>query len=257
MKRPGLALQLFTVRDAVATDLDGTLRRVAGIGYAGVEPFGLTPDTARRTRRLCDELGLAIPSVHVPMPTGDRKDEVLEVLSNLKPERVVSGLGRVEFQTWDLVARACEQMNEADATLTAAGYSFGVHNHWWEFQELEGAYPYHYLLEHLYEDIFFELDVYWMQAGGVDPATTILEYGDRAHLLHVKDGPAIVGEPMVALGEGSVDIPGIVKDNEAHNEWLIVELDNCATDVFDAITSSLRYLEASVLGGESASAPRK
>lgn len=248
MKQPSVALQLFTVREAVTTDLDATLRRVAKIGYAGVEPFGLTPETAARTRQVCDELGLAIPSVHVPMPLGERKDEVLEALTSLRPERVVSGLGRNEFQTWDLVARASDQLNQAHAIMAAADYPFGVHNHWWEFQELAGMYPYRYLLENLHPNIFFELDVYWMQVGGVDPAKAIEEFGNKARLLHVKDGPAIVGEPMVALGEGNVDIPAIIRANEAHNEWLIVELDNCATDIFDAVEASLDFLKTSELG---------
>src|SRR5690606_242437 len=98
MNQARIELQLYTVRDAVGADLPGTLSRVAAAGYAGVEPFGLTPESAALTRRLCDDLGLAIPSVHVPLPLGEKQVEVLDILANLRPERVVSGLGADEFR---------------------------------------------------------------------------------------------------------------------------------------------------------------
>ena len=255
MTQPRIALQLFTVRDALGRDLEGTLKRVAAVGYRAVEPFGLTPDTAALTRRLCDDLGLGIPSVHVPLPTGDAKDAVLEVLAHLRPERVVSGLGKAEFATWDLVERSTHRLTEAHALLVGEGYTFGVHNHWWEYQQVAGRYPYRFLLENLPPDVFFELDVYWMQTGGVDPAATIKEFGNRAPLLHLKDGPTKVGEPMVALGQGEVDIRGIISANRPHTEWLIVELDNCSTDIFEAIDESLRYLKGSAAGDDRADAP--
>lgn len=225
------------------------------MGYRAVEPFGLTPATAALTRRLCDELGLGIPSVHVPLPRGDAKDGVLEVLEHLRPERVVSGLGQAEFTTWALVERSSERLAEAHALLAGEGYRFGVHNHWWEYQLVEGRYPYRYLLESLPHDAFFELDVYWMQTGGVDPATAIREFGARAPLLHLKDGPTKVGKPMVALGQGEVDIRGIIAANRPHTEWLIVELDNCETDIFDAVDASLRYLEGAASQPHRADAP--
>ena len=77
-------------------------------------------------------------------------------------------------------------------------------------------------------------------------AALLTELGARAPLLHVKDGPAKQGEPMVAVGSGSLDIQGIVRAGSA--EWLIVELDECATDMFEAVEASIRYLEDSGLG---------
>lgn len=243
MTKGRIALQLFSLRDAIAQDMEGTLRRVAAMGYAGVEPFGLTPETAVQTRRLCDELGLAVPSVHVRLPEGAARDVVLDTVAALAPERVVGGLGQAEFGALDKVVRVCERLNAANAVVTAQGLPFGVHNHWWEFEVVDGVPPYRTMLERLDPRVFFELDVYWMQAAGVDPATVMPEFAGRARLLHVKDGPAEVGRPMVALGEGVVDVPGIVRANAAHTEWLIVELDACETDMFEAVEKSLQYLQ--------------
>ena len=66
--------------------------------------------------------------------------------------------------------------------------------------------------------------------------------GSRAPLLHVKDGPCQIEAPMTALGEGVVDIPGVVAAGAESTDWLIVELDRCATDMLEAVRKSYQYL---------------
>jgi sugar phosphate isomerase/epimerase len=63
------------------------------------------------------------------------------------------------------------------------------------------------LFKRLIRDIFFELDIYWIQTAGQDPAEMVKRIGKRAPLLHIKDGPCDLGKPMVAVGEGAVDVP--------------------------------------------------
>ncbi|MGC8781906.1 MAG: sugar phosphate isomerase/epimerase family protein, partial [Anaerolineae bacterium] len=77
---------------------------------------------------------------------------------------------------------------------------------------------------------------------GVDPVQAIREAGPRATLLHIKDGPANTTDPMVAVGEGVMDFPAILKA-ASYAEWLIVELDRCATDMAEAVAKSVRYLK--------------
>lgn len=243
MDQVRIGLQLFSLRDELAADMEGTIRRVADIGYAGVEPFGLTPETATRTRRLCDELGLAVPSVHARMPEGEAVGAVMDTVAALAPERVVCTLGKAEFGSREAVEKVCDRFNAANELLIAQGLSFGVHNHWWEFEAVDGVTPYRVMLERLDPRVFFELDVYWMKTAGVDPAVVMSEFRGRAHLLHVKDGPAEVGRPMVALGQGAIDLPGIVAANAGATRWLIVELDVCETDMFEAVAESHSYLE--------------
>lgn len=237
-----IGLQLYSLRNEVASDLERTLRRVAAMGFEGVEPFGLTPETAARTRRLCDELGLTVPSVHVPMPEGEARERVVEIIGALRPERVVCTLGPEEFASARLVEDVCRRLNAVNDLVVALGLRFGVHNHWWEFQSVDGVMPYEVMLERLSPGVFFELDVYWLTAAGLDPAALLPVFGPRAPLLHLKDGSARFDEPMVALGTGSLDLAGIVAAAAADTEWLIVELDECATDMFEALEQSYTYL---------------
>lgn len=237
-----IGLQLYSLRDEAARDLEDTLRRVAAMGYEGVEPFGLTPETAAETKRLCDELNLAVPSVHIAMPEGENRQPVLDTLAELAPERAVCTLGQHEFGSVNAVHEVCDRLNAANELLTHRGLSFGVHNHWWEFRPVDGVAPYQLMLERLHPSVFFELDVYWMTVAGVDPAIALPQFGARAPLLHLKDGPAEMGQPMVPLGKGVLDVPGIVAANAVNTEWLVVELDECRLDMFDALKQSLDYL---------------
>jgi sugar phosphate isomerase/epimerase len=101
------------------------------------------------------------------------------------------------------------------------------------------------LLKHLNPEIFFEIDVYWTQTAGLDPVKVINDFGKRAPLLHIKDGPATAGSPVhqqVAVGQGNVDIVACAKAAQKTADWLIVELDECEGDIFQTVEESYRYL---------------
>lgn len=98
------------------------------------------------------------------------------------------------------------------------------------------------LLEQLDPGIFFEVDTYWVKVAGHDPAAVLRQLGSRAPLLHIKDGPADSTQaPMVAVGAGVMDWQAIIPAGSAA-EWLIVELDRCATDMLRAVTDSFTFL---------------
>lgn len=237
-----IALQLYTVREAMAKDIPGVLRRVAEAGYAGVETAGFADMTPEEMGKMVRDLGLEVASMHAAPPVGDDKQAVLEAAAALGCSHLVSGKGPDDFKTLDLIAQTCELFNEGAAVARANGLRLSVHNHWWEFGEIDGRRVYQVMLEHLSPDVLFEVDVYWVQTGGCDPATVLRELGPRARLLHMKDGPCKTEVPMVALGEGNVDLPAVVEASGGNAEWLIVELDECATDMFEAVEKSYRYL---------------
>jgi sugar phosphate isomerase/epimerase len=238
-----VAVQLYTLRDELARDFAGVIRRVAEIGYVGVEPAGFPGTTPQEAGRLFKELELIVPSAHLPLPVGDDKDEVLDTAIAIGCTRIVSSfMPPDQYRTADSIKHLCERFNEANAVAVEQGMRFGIHNHWWEFEEVEGRPAWEILLEHLDPTVFFEVDTYWVRTAGSNPVTVLERLGNRAPLLHIKDGPCVVGEPMVAAGQGTMDIPAIVAAGEGHTKWLVVELDACATDMFEAVEASYRYL---------------
>ena len=238
-----IAVQLYTVREALAGDFRGVMERIAEIGYIGVEPIFSLPGTSlEAAATLFEELGLEVPSAHVPLPLGDDRGPVLNFMSLFGSGCIVSGKGPESFQTVVAIKRTCGLFNEAHAIAAEHGLQFAIHNHWWEFEQVDGRYVYHVMLDYLDPAVGFELDTYWVQAAGLDPATVVKELGPRAPLLHLKDGPAKRDVPQVAVGQGTMDIPAIVQASGETAEWLIVELDHCATDMLEAVEASYRYL---------------
>jgi sugar phosphate isomerase/epimerase len=244
-----LAVQLYSLRDALAGDFAGIIRKVAAMGYAGVETAGFLGSTLQEAVRLFRELNLTVPSAHLPLPMGAQRNEVLEIAQTLGATSIVSGgVGSERFATLDSIKKVCDDFNEAHAAASANGLRFAIHNHWWEFEPVQGVRPYHLMLERLDPAVVWEIDTYWVQTAGLNPVDVLRELGNRAPLLHIKDGPARKDQPMVAVGQGTMDFRAIIPAHADHTEWLVVELDHCATDMLEAVAHSYRYLADEGLG---------
>jgi sugar phosphate isomerase/epimerase len=238
-----LALQLYSVRQMLSRDFAGVIRRIAEIGYAGVEPIFVLPGTTLQAAgQLFHELGLAVPSAHMPLPVGTDKQAVIDAMGTLGCPRLISGKGPESFASLDAIRQACDLFNKAQVAAAEQGWQFGIHNHWWEFEKVEGRPVYQVMLERLDPRIFFEIDTYWVQTAGYDPAKVVREFASRAPLLHIKDGPAVRGRPHTAVGDGVIDVPAIIEASGPTAEWLVVELDNCAGDMMTAVERSYHYL---------------
>ena len=242
MSKP-IALQLYSLRDAAAKDFEAVVRKVAAMGYDGVETAGFPGSTPQAAGKLFKELGLKVPSAHImPPPAGAKLAEAFDTLAAIGCQRLVSGFGKDNFKTLDETKKSIAIFNQTYAEAKAHGIAFGVHNHWWEYLVVEGQYPYQIMLQEMDPGIQLEIDTYWVQTGGVDPVKAIQESGARATLLHIKDGPTTTTDPMQALGTGIIDIPAIIKA-ATHCEWLIVELDRVAGDMAEAVEQSAKYLK--------------
>ena len=237
-----ISVQLYSLRAETATGMEAVLRRLAGIGYVGVEPAGLGDLSPTRFREVLDDTGLRLSSAHVGLPVGSTAEAVFDEQDEIGNTVLISSGRPDEFASRDAVARTAEKFNVAAANAAARGMTIGYHNHWWEFEGLiDGRLPYDLLHEQLDPAIIAELDVYWAKVGGVDPSDVVRGLGARARYLHIKDGPCEPKTPMTAVGAGTVDIAGVIRSAEAA-EWHVVELDECGTDMFTAIEDSYRFL---------------
>lgn len=239
-----LALQLYTLRDDLNLDFAGTLERVAAIGYAGVETDDFPGTTPAGARRLCEDLGLRIAACHGPLPVGETRQAALDLAQALGSGRlVVPWLDPEHFTSRYRIDATADLLNVAAAEARAVGLQLAYHNHWFEFALVEGVPAFERLLPQLSADLAFELDLYWIQVGGGDPAALLRRLGSRAPLLHVKDGPATDTEAaMTAVGDGVIGYPGLIEAHPA--EWWIVELDRCDGDLWEAVARSHRYLSS-------------
>jgi len=258
--RQPLSVQLYSFREAMGADRSGTLSRTADLGFRAVEPFGLgNPQTdpasrladAQQFRTELDAAGLAVSSAHGFAPLGANADAVLDELDALGADILITpspglfpGLADTNWENNDEVKRFAEAVNTAAENAGRRGKKFGFHNHWGELAVQEDGTT---GLERMYSfaapDVLAEVDLYWVNVGGADPTKIVGSIGDRVHLVHAKDGPGTLANkaPMVALGEGNVDNESAIAA-ASKLSWHIIELDECATDVFEAARKGAQKL---------------
>jgi len=239
-----IALQLYTLREALAREFHPTLEKIADLGYIGVETAGFPEGIApRQAKKWFDELGLTVTSAHSMLPLGEDREQVLETMAAIECTRLVCPWMFPEFyQSVESIHKLAETFNQADEVCREHGLQLFIHNHDFEFQLVGQVPAIQILRQYLAPSISFELDTYWAYVAGHVPAKVVKEFGPRAPLLHIKDGPGTREEPMLALGEGVLDIPAIIKAGGDNTTWLIVELDECASDMLSAVEKSYHYL---------------
>jgi sugar phosphate isomerase/epimerase len=184
-------------------------------------------------------------SIHGDLPTAANIDRWAQISRECRCSKVIwHGWTRdPRFDSLAGVHQLISAYNDAGAIARDHGLQFGLHNHWWEFEPVKGEIPIRLFHEALHPEIFWQLDVYWAQTAGVDPAGMLSDLMPRLRSLHLKDGPAAHGEPMTAIGQGKVDVPRILRALSHPVDW-VIELDECATDPLDAARQSLVYLES-------------
>ncbi|HLY27906.1 MAG TPA: sugar phosphate isomerase/epimerase [Aggregatilineales bacterium] len=245
-----IALALYSVREDLAKDFPGVMRKVAQMGYLGVETAGFPGTTPAQAAAVFRSLDLKVVSAHSPLPLGPDKTQILDNVLAVSSDTLICPWLDPEtyYQSVDGISRARDLLNEANAVCKAHNLTFGYHNHWFEYGKIDGQYAADILRDGLSPDIIFEVDTYWARTAGADPVDVIRTLGKRAPLLHIKDGPCVREAPMVAFGEGKLDIVSIGKAAQETAKWLFVELDRCATDMLEAVEKSYEYLVRESLG---------
>lgn len=249
-----IGLQLYTVRNQIEKNIADTLHKVAEFGFEGVETaFWPENISIKQAGKYLKDAGLTVLSAHIELPIGDEKNKMLEVGETFNCKKMIwhGWPEDKRYSSLEGTKQLVDIYNEANHFAKSNGLLFGLHNHWWEFRnKVDGRYVYQVLLESVEPDIFFEIDTYWVKVAGHDPVKIVAEFGKRAPLLHIKDGPAKWNDslpqdnpdPMVAVGKGTQNFPAVVKAANGNTEWMIVEMDKTATDIFAAIQDSYNYL---------------
>jgi len=231
MMQVPIALQLYTVRDETAKDFVGTVKKVAALGYKGVEFAGFGGLTPQQLADLLAETGLKPAGMHISL---DQFDANLDkIIQDCKA--IGSKFAGVPFLPNDLRSaqgyrQVAAKLNKYGAALKAEGLSLYYHNHAFEFEKIEGLRGIDILLAETDPSaVGFEVDVYWVKYGGDNPADFIKTYSGRFPLVHLKD---MKGEgdqrTFTEVGNGNIDFKPIFAAAEAQPlSWYIVEQDTC------------------------------
>jgi sugar phosphate isomerase/epimerase len=237
------ALQLYSVREQLATDRLGVLRRIAGFGYGAAEPHDVATDPDGLRDDL-DAAGLAVCAVHARV-LGTDSVALLRGARTVGADTVIVPWAEPAiFTTADGVARLARDLNEAAARAADHGLRLGYHNHDFELSSRVAGRPaLEVLADALDPAVILEVDTYWAAVGGEFVPSLLGRLGDRVRYLHVKDGPVTKEDPMTAVGAGRMPVAEILAACPSA-QWHVVELDRCATDMLTAVHDSLAWLAA-------------
>lgn len=263
-----LGVQLYSVRDDMAQDFEGTLKKVKEMGYEGVEFAGLYGKSAEEVKALCEKYDLEPVSAHVSL--GEMRDDpfVIETYAAIGCKFIAIPWLNEE----DRPGHANGDKTIGDAAILGAvakknGMKLCYHNHDFEFEKINGKYVLDMLYEAVPADLLLaELDTCWVNVGGEDPVKYIRKYAGRVDIIHLKDFAGKKSENMYALigvndgkkedtvgdfefrpvGMGLQDMPAIVKAaEESGTEWVVVEMDSPSLGLtpLECIEKSAAYLK--------------
>ena len=242
--RPIIALQLYTVRDATSKDMIGTLRRVADLGYDGVEFAGFGNASVEEVAAALKELNLQSVGSHTGIDA--LQNDLAGVVSTAQalghPHVVCPYIGE-EWRSAEGYKKLAQTLNSIGAELKKSGLQMCYHNHAFEFEKYDGEYGLDLLYKSSDADLVHaEIDSYWVQKGGVNPAEYIKQYTGRAPLIHLKDMNAESGG-FAPVGTGIIDWQAVFAVADEHAVAYIVEQDSCEGDPFDSVTTSIANLK--------------
>lgn len=237
------SVQLYSVRDQLARDPEGTLRRLREIGFEAVEPFDLAGRGVDLAETLRD-LGLAAPSAHAFLLETAEADQAFAAAQHLGTTTLIQPITPPEQWRDEAGIRAiADQLNAAAETARGHGLAIGYHNHGHEAEPIfDGRTGLHVLADHLSDDVVLEVDVFWAAVGGADVPALLTDLGDRVQLLHLKDGVTAPDGDQLPLGRGNVPLPAILEAATAARLG-VVEFDEYAGDLFDGIAASYSWLQ--------------
>ncbi len=248
-KKMLVGIQLYTIRDLVSADFQGTLEKLAAIGYNSIEAagysdgkfYGFKP-TAYKKR--LEDLGMKPLSSHTGL-TPDNVEEVAEHTLEAGMSYLVLPWIAKERRSLDGYKKLAEDLNIMGERCNNAGLRFAYHNHDFEFFETEGVIPYNLLLDETQASLVtMQLDLYWIVYAGFDPVTYFATHPGRFELWHVKD--LAKGEEKVSteIGSGIVDFKTLFsKKKQAGFKHYFLEQEHFSMDPMKSLEISYNYLK--------------
>lgn len=251
----GMGVQLYSVRDAVAQDLEKALERLAAIGYNKLEIYGYNGSffgkTAAEFNAILKNTGMRVVSSHHITGLSQKSNGSLTVGWEKAVEDVQAIGGAYmacaylfpDERTPEIYAALPELLNKSGEVSKKGGIQFAYHNHDFEFLPYQDTIAYDHLITQTSADLVkMELDLYWISKAGHDAVAYFEKYPGRFPLWHVKDMEAGSGD-ITEVGNGTVDFQRIfaARDKAGLKEWF-VEQDVSKGDMFESLTKSRTYL---------------
>jgi sugar phosphate isomerase/epimerase len=246
-----IGVQTYTVRDYAkdAENIEAALRRIKAMGFDLIQLSGFGPCDIDLLAGWVKELGMEVCGTHSPWNRISEPAELKKLISEHKKLGCSDiGLGMIPGDvfpnTYEGYTLFIKKVNEICKQVQDAGLTFGYHNHELEFQKWNGVRAIDRLIEDC-PDLYFILDVFWVQAGGVNPSVYIDKLKGRIKILHLKDF-RVAGRTrqFAEIGEGNLDWQDIIPRSEKNGiPYAVIEQDgDFMVDPFESLATSRKFL---------------
>lgn len=269
-----VGIQLYSVRDEMQKNPVETIRRVAEIGYKNLEFASGSADTdpgvgfnvdADTMCALLHDCGAKLISGHIRPINEDTLGPMIEYHTKVGTKYL--GQSADFYTGYDHLMERCAYYNAVGKRLAENGMQFLIHNHYHEFQKLQGKEILYHIMDNTDPDyVSFELDTFWTMRGGMEPTDVMRRLGSRLKLVHQKDfskdsaspknlwtvkDPAVLitretfGEgtdpkDFCEIGTGVMDIQSIINTaNELSAEYIVLEQDHTRLTQMESIQISM------------------
>jgi sugar phosphate isomerase/epimerase len=236
-----LAIQLWSVRDVTSIDYVGTLKKLAEMGYTGVEFAGYGGLSAKEMQVVLAANGLKSVGAHVGLERLTQNlDEEIEYNKTLGTEYIVCPSSKIKNR--EDVLQLTETLKPIIGKISDAGLKFAYHNHAFEFEKSDDEYLLDILFETLPAEAVMELDVYWVAYADVDPFAYMEKHKDRLKLIHIKQ----IGEGKhnVDVEKGFIDFKKIiVKAKEYGIQHFILEQEEYEVSSMVSTRKNIDYIK--------------
>ncbi len=245
MARIPIGLQLYSVRDDCARDLPGTLAAVAKMGYEGVEFAGYHGRSATELRKMLDDLGLKCCGTHTRLDTllGDELQKTIEfnqAIGNVF--LIVPGIGEDRAGTKSAWREIAGLFNDIAAKLKPLGMWTGYHNHFREFQVVEGEMPWDTLFSNASLDVVMQMDIGNCMHGNGDPVLFLAKYPGRALTVHLKEHSKANEAAIIGEGDARWQETFRLCETSGKTKWYIVEQESYAYPPLECVDRCLKAL---------------
>ena len=249
MKTKNIGAQLFTIRDFLKTpeNIVKSMRKVKNIGYNLVQVSGVGSIDPKELKKILDDEGLKCIITHEPgIEILNNPEKIIEKLDILNCQYTAYPHPHKAFETKEDWIELAENLNKAGEKFKKAGKLLSYHNHAFELQRFGKKTALDIIFEKTDpENLAGELDTYWLQYGGSNPADWVKKLKNRMPVLHLKDFGVVKEKiDMYEIGYGNLNFKKIIKTAlKCGVEYFFVEQDRCQRDPFESLKMSFDYLK--------------
>ncbi|GHF01391.1 sugar phosphate isomerase/epimerase family protein [Thalassotalea profundi] len=227
---PPLSVQLWSVKDEIKSDIKGTIKTLADMGFSGVEfanEFGEFTGKPEQLKSYLDSIGIKASGAHVSFESLNEVnfDKTIKLYKALGVDSLVIGW---DTRAWHPqgIFEIVRLLNQLSKKLAPLNMQIGFHNHDHEFDTFNNSTYWDYLAKHTSYDVILQMDVGWVTYAGKDPIEYVKKYSGRTLSTHYKvQLPEGTKGKLPIIGKDTIDWLNLLKANMSHGatKWIIVE----------------------------------